>query len=60
MKQTFRLELEIEVEYNARPDGIDNAPYTQVVSYIDDKGNCIIETDKGKIIDTKAVSFKRA
>lgn len=50
-KEKFKLELEIEVEYNLGDMDIATYPYTQVKGYVDQKGVINLVTTAGKIVD---------
>ena len=58
-KAKFRVELEIEVEYNVPEEAEGITPYTAMQSSLQD-GVVSFRTDIGKIIDYYPVKFDRA
>lgn len=60
MKQTvkFKVELEIEVEYDGVPEGMASTPYTRIgCGMLADK--LTLETDKGNIVNGTITRFER-
>lgn len=59
-KTKFKVEIEIEVEYNTPDYAVGNTPYT-TLSFDLNKNNGIlsIETEQGKIVEFKPAKFER-
>ena len=60
MKKTvkFKVELEIEVEYDGVPEGMASTPYTRIgCAMLVDK--LTLETDKGNIVNGTITRFER-
>lgn len=57
-KTKFKVELEIEVEYNGIPEGCASSPYTRASGYTDN-GNLVLVTDCGKIVDFNITKLER-
>lgn len=58
MKVKFRVELEVEVEYQDVPEGMAGAPYTRIgCAMLADK--LTLGTDKGNIVDGTITKFER-
>lgn len=57
-KTKFKVELEIEVEYDGVPEGIASTPYTRASGYTDN-GNLVLVTDCGKIVDFNLTKLER-
>ena len=50
-REKFKLELEVEIEYNMEDNDIATYPYTQVKGYVDRDGVINIVSTAGKIVD---------
>lgn len=50
-REKFKLEIELDVDYDLGDMDIATYPYTQVQGSLDRKGNVIITTDKGTVVD---------
>ncbi len=57
MKTMFKLELEVEVEYDNNPDG-QYRPYTTVGVRKEENGLFSISTNAGKITDATPINFE--
>ena len=59
-KTKFKVEIEIEVEYNTPDYAIGNTPYTTLSFDLNENnGTLSIETEQGKIVNYGKIKFER-
>ena len=59
-KTKFKVEIEIEVEYNTPDYAVGNTPYTTLSFDLNkNNGTLSIETEQGKIVNYGKIKFER-
>ena len=61
MKQTvkFKVELEIEIEYDGIPEGCASTPYTSMGGYTEENGHLTLFTSCGNIVKCDKIKLER-